>query len=123
MFNETFRGIMKKNFLCMVAVGFLFSNFAMALELKGKNTIDMKTDQEIEEFVLSLSPSELEEAIKQLRGRKEDCINSLYLSLGYRMQEFSIDGKIPRKNRSELRKKMLQQKEQCDKNQLWTSLK
>lgn len=114
---------MNKIIILFVALGFLFSNFAMALELKGKNTIDMKTDQEIEEFVLSLSPSELEQAIKQLRGRKEDCINSLYLSLGYRMQEFSIDGKIPRKNRSELRKKMLQQKEQCDKNQLWTSLK
>lgn len=114
---------MKKKFLCMIAVGFLFSNFSIALELNGKNTADMKTDQEIEEFVLSLSPSELEKAIKQLKGQKEDCINSLYLSLGYRMQEFSIDGKIPRKNRSVLRKKMLQQKEQCDKNQLWTSTK
>ena len=112
--------LMKKIcFLISISL-FLFSS-ANAFELKGQNTAEMRTSEEVESFVMSLTADEYREALNRLEVRKEDCSLNLIGALHHRPTLLKRENKIAKV--SPYTHKVIQHEENCRRAKLYHVIK
>ena len=102
---------MKKIFvMCCISLA-MFANQAFCFEINGRNTAEIKFEEDLYEFVESLNPTELIGVINSLKPSKEDCSTQLFTALRSQLTNFSIEKKIGKT--SQLLKKINQQRNKC----------